>query len=749
MARIRSSPHRATVDGKGAAMASRRGGRSSRASKGGESRRTLRLMGLEPGEEAPEVAVYALDRASNPIYIAKADAEGGFDLPDDVLGKAHMVAFGPVAERFEDLSSESLVMYRSEHLAQVFKDRGLVEIGKAGWYHWFTVTQCVNGSVSHCYPYFWFLHSLVLESATQLLFESPGKEVLSRSIDPGVAGDLRIATPLKERLFYRCDTVCDGLVEVYRRTCCCPPIVIEDPRIDDIIRWLEEQIADRPVIKWPPPPPPNGDPPPWSEFFLKSGTIDQGALNAPRDLMMLRTLSSQDRVAYLQARPYLWCSCGAPTMVAQGSIRPDGTFDICWEEPIRFFLLNCYDQYAYKVKQSINGSTVTIYDGVAANAWFAPGDSADLVSYHSQAFSCRNNDFPGTGAFCLLQDIGDTGSFNLKTPDATGWDRVAAPTYNGGLVFPAPSPGAALGQMLDVNWGGSLQLRYHFSEPMKGIGATYYRISFVASDTSGNPTGPRHYLTDPLSWKKYVIVYPDILVDSQVLGPVTVGGESNLFTIPYDADADWQSGQYHGVLGSTGFPEGRYLLTVELFDGAGQKLKPNGAPAGDPGTAAAFTFRRWYQEIGPTADVPFGALTHMLWWDNRAASATIVDLRMDGLASSQQCQFLEGTGSSQFSSGYRAYHMEAMFQLYHSMWWKRGLGGPTGYLTSPPYNPNNVGKPPAMPGVSATETFANMLGSEPKCSFALNLYVWVKTFDGEIRLSGLDASDQAAFALSQ
>jgi hypothetical protein len=732
---------------RGRGMPDRRSGKSSRAKR--ESSRALRLIGLEPGESAPEVAVYALDRESKPIHVATVGPDGVFDLPDKVLEQAHMVAFGPVAERFEELSSESLVLYRPEHLAELFESGRLIDIGKIGWGRWLTYTQCVNGSVSHCYPYYWFLTSLVLQSATQLVFESPGKEILSRRIDPGIEGELRVSLPLRDRLFYTCDTVCDGVVEVYRRTCCCYPIIIEDPRIDDIIHRLEEIIAERPPIKWPPPPPPNGDPPPWSQAFLKSGTLDNMALNAPRDLMMLRTLSAQDRISYIQARPYLFCSCGSVSQVAEGSIRPDGTFDICWDEPIRFFLPNCYDQYAYVVKQSINGNTVTIYDGVAANAWFGAGESAELVSYHSQAFSCRNNDFPGDGAFCLLQDIGDTGTFNLKTPDATGWDRVDVPVYNDGLVFPAPSPAAALGQMLDVNWGGGLQLRYHFSEDMKGVGATYYRISVVASDANGNPTGPRTYLTDPVSWKKYVIVWPDILVDSQVLGPVSIGSESNLFTIPYDADADWQSGQYHGVLGTGGFPEGRYLLTLEVFNGAGQKIKPNVAPASDPGTAAGFTFRRWYQEIGPTANVPYGALTHMLWWDNRAASATIVDLRMDGLASSQQCQFLEGTGSSLFSSGYRAYHMDPMFQLYHTMWWKRGLGGPTGYLTSPTYNPNNVGKPPAMPGVSATDTFANMLGSEPKCSFALNLYIWVKTFDGEGRVSGLDASDQAAFALSQ
>jgi hypothetical protein len=82
------------------------------------------------------------------------------------------------------------------------------------------------------------------------------------------------------------------------------------------------------------------------------------------------------------------------------------------------------------------------------------------------------------------------------------------------------------------------------------------------------------------------------------------------------------------------------------------------------------------------------------------------------------------------------------------MWWRRGLGGPIGYLTSPEPNPANVGEPPAGPGVSGTATFADMLDEHKACSFSLNLYVRVKTFNGQGTLSGLNASDQAAFALS-
>ena len=64
----------------------------------------------------------------------------------------------------------------------------------------------------------------------------------------------------------RCAPVCRGTVTVYRRTCCCYPIIIDDRRIIDLIRDLERVVSQLPTqsgpkIKIPPPPPPPiGDP---------------------------------------------------------------------------------------------------------------------------------------------------------------------------------------------------------------------------------------------------------------------------------------------------------------------------------------------------------------------------------------------------------------------------------------------------------------------------------------------------------
>ena len=57
-------------------------------------------------------------------------------------------------------------------------------------------------------------------------------------------------------------------------------------------------------------------------------------------------------------------------------------------------------------------------------------------------------------------------------------------------------------------------------------------------------------------------------------------------------------------------------------------------------------------------------------------AAAFDDLRLDGVASSAECQFLVGTPSSTFSSGYRAYHQNSMFLYNYTLWWRRGCPTP-------------------------------------------------------------------------
>lgn len=740
----------------------------------GRSRYQLNLAGIKPDEERPKLVVVATDENRKQVHVADVDERGGFDLPEKALKAAHRITIGPKPDGDNPMSDES-ARYRASDFAKLI-EAGSINISRRLWEKWYFLIRCVSGRVRLCRRRPWWYYELYRVAALPRLDLQRTAAVKPTVSLKEHAATLQPsqATSISELIYwpFRCETICNGTVEVYRRRCCCRPWILDDIRLPELVIDLEDIIRripkDLPFPHDPNPP----DPSPIEQAFLKDGSLDELAVNARQDLDAIKRLPRAEVAAYVNARPYLLCrrTCSKPVKVAEGRINPDGRFNICWLDRPRPTIGFCHDEYAYVVKQTLGFFTFTVYNGVAANIWFHYDDDPLLTSYSRYAFACRDNGEPGSGAYVFLDLIGDTESWNLKTPNATGWDRVAAPAYNDGLSFPSATPAAAVGAYLNRNWGGTLKLNYKFSEDMRLLDAKYYRISVVESDASGNPVGPapagdRYYLSDGLSWEKSVsdgMGGADIVPVS--LGPFTVGGEDNLFLIPYDNGpapngGDWNAGQYHGYLNTNDArwndPTKRHLLTVEVFDSTGRRMRPNGTPAtGLPGTevTAPFTYRRRYQDTGPTANVPFGALTHMFWWDNRGLTAVITHLNKDGMLFNSECLFFQGSAGSTFGVGYRAYHPNEMFQLSHGIWWKRGLGsvaGSTGTLLSS--SSVNVGQPPALPGDSPTNTFAQMLRTDldptrKKCAFTVFLNIGAKTFDGENLVVG-NVQDSAAFAI--
>jgi hypothetical protein len=352
----------------------------------------------------------------------------------------------------------------------------------------------------------------------------------------------------------------------------------------------------------------------------------------------------------------------------------------------------------------------------------------------------------------VLEDIGATPSHLLATPLQTSFQSVALPLYNSGLLNPVVNPADAIGQLLNRNLGGGVALQYHFTESMRPSGAIFFRIQVAKAGGSGNPVGAWTVLA-PMTWSTWKL--NTATPGSIALGPHSVGAESNLSKIPYDtgdplgANEEWQDGQYHGVIPTTDLDDGRYLVMIEVFNAAGTRLKPATAPAAEAGTVAPFTFRRWNVPASTVA-VPFAALTHMMWWDNRKAVADIIDIRLDGTASSDQCQFLEGGPGATVEIGYRAYHPQPgtpSFLHFHSLIITRGLNGPSWQVANPPGAEVGEGGPPHA---SIAKTLADLLGDEPpgqqKCAFAVNLHSHVKTTNGAGTLTNLNAGETAAFA---
>lgn len=775
----------------------------------------VRLEGWTERDERPDVQIEVLDRKGERIHTTAVQEDGSYSIPDAVRKRAGRYVLGPTDET--EGAKEVGYVLRADAFAKL-EESGQIAIGRPIWSAWLPFLRCATGSVRRCRPGRWWYAELAeLATLPARTLERPdtglrqlSREVMQRrlsthsanlSADAGrtlaLAEESRISPvrSLDELLAwpFRCAPVCDATVEVYRRTCCWEPWIVHDPRLPELERWLEELIPD-PGLPDPPFPGPDPGPlpgpgtgprpgpapgpgprPPIEPIrgqgsgavpfaadagidspFLRDGALDRARVHAARDLRALRTLPAERIPDYIQARPYLiwgrW-ACGSPVKVGEGSLNPDGRFNICWLDVRRSPGPRCHDRYAYVVKQRFGPFWLTIYDGRSAGQWYELGDDPTLTTYHSLARTCRRNP---ADAFVYLNYVGGTGAWDLHTPDADSAVGVATPGVNAGLV----SPNGATGFNGNRNWGRTLPISLMIGEGMKAVGARYYRLSVTVSNGSGEPVGTRHNVDAPVSWKKAV---PDggggVNVVPVALGPQTVGGQDALYTIPFDSDGDWDHGQFHAFLDTEDLrwndPNVRHLVTIEVFDDTGRRLRPEGTPAtglgGNEGTAP-FTFRRRYQDLGPTAEVPFGALTHMFWWDNREVFGQISQLIRNGLVFNAECLFLGGAADSTFAVGYQAYHPRERFQRYHDIWWRRGLGSHPGYTGSlESQNPNNVGLAPAGPQPSSTNEYWEMLRTdlEPtrlKCAFTVFLRVYNKRTNGA-DLTFHQVNDSAAFVL--
>lgn len=727
---------------------------SSRKDKANPTEGQIRLTDAEPQQDLSQLALYTLDASGKVLSSTPLDKEGRFKLAADVRG-ARRVAIAPVAEKGEEPNLANAVEFHAADFARRVSEGVDISVQKDRWGILFPHQTCVSGSVSACwYPW------LLSEAASVKFADFSLADLAVEKFKPG----LEIIGP---PIFKRCSPVCNALVEVYRRFCCCRPWIYLDPRIELLKRRLKEIVDLRPVFPFPPGPDP--DPPfigraqPLSRSFAQSaaassepGVDEELAANASADLRALQTLPAAEVLQYVNARPYLlWpiCTCGPAVRVGQDFVHPDGTFNVCWPDPIFVLLPGCHMEYAFKVKQLINGVTVTIYNGVASGRWFDQTSGINLVSYDRRAITCHTDPSPVdyNGAYVMLQDIGITGTYRLSSPSPDGAFSVGAPGPHSGLLD-ADASDTAPGK--NSNWGGTLRLRIHFSNvigaSMKALGARYYRVSVSAANAAGNPTGSRTYYHTNLGWLYYNVdpITHIITTEEDPLGPVTRGTQSNLYKIPYDNDRDWQDGQWHAFINTADFPDGQYLITIEVFDNGGIRLVPNGVPTID-GTDQhkSFVFLKWNVRTGPgsTEVVPYAALTNYLWWDNRPPYSEIVSLVGIG-GTAADCQFLSGSGSATIAVEVKAYHPQALFIADRTLKAYRGIHDTTGNAFGLP--PVNFAAPTAA-FVSDTKTVDDLLGpTTTKCSFALVLKTWAKTTDGIWAVWG-PAEANGAFALEK
>ena len=714
------------------------------------------FVGLQADAKAPGFAAYQIDASGRPTR--KVGSYDGKQLrldPDD----ADTIAFGPDVDDPRSLPPESLSAYHLSQKIELWRSQGLV-LPQEIWDRFRFLYQCVTGTVSKCRPWYWGLLDQVTLKPTFALAQAA-------RIKP-ITADL-----LPHRYYpISCQTLCDGVVEIYEHECCCRYIVI-----GDLLARLREILAALPIPL--PDPIPGPDPGPFNVKLLRTSarTIQQARQplaaaatppeNLHQDYLALRSMAADDAQTYVLAHPYLYpllCHCSM-RKVGETTIQPGGRFDLCFlRAPLHLAGEHCVTTYAYRVRQMINGAWHVIYDGLAASQYFASGSPASIHSYDPLARTCA--DGPGEPPpndnlpFVMLEHVGSYGSFHFNFPTQTGVSQLAALDANDGTYTTSYAP--------DCPWGGSLGLRLWFSPELEPV-VKYYRLKVVRVDDGGNAVGTPMVLNDSVTWDKFVTVGGDIVRAPEPLGPNTVGAEHDLFKATYWSSPDhlYLSGQNHQSWNTalSAYPDGRYMLLIEVFDGAGNRIKPQGAAG--PGTARPFQFRRWVSSVD-TDPVPFADAAHAFWVDNTPVGGDIVDLRKNGVANTNECQFMTGQASSTFAIGFRAYHVHGVdhagngdsnsFMWHYAIGWQRGLNGNSGALGFAPSGGDNhtdVGETGGAVA-SGSETFQTMLtrtvsGSPtvvlPKCTFSVSLHVYAKHFTGGGRIQQYDYDETASFAL--
>ena len=693
---------------------------------------SFRLIFEERQEDdaTPEASVVALDANRKPIETADVKDDGAVAFKASTLKRAETFHIGP---RGADLSEqrEQFVPFHGHQIRDAIANEAPISLTRRVWIQFLQIKLCVAGTAKHCHWHPWLteINNARLQTLAAIGPVQPGAQqlVLGDLLEPVFAG------------WRHCKPICDGVVEVYRRTCCCPPILVYDPRIAEILQGLEELVVELP--------PPLPDSPPFESLpFHKSGTPDRLTLNAEADLQAVKTLSGQAQVDYINARTYLFCYCTTLKLVASGFLQPDGSFNICWWEPLRIMFPGCRDRLAFKIKQLVNGVTVTVYDGVAANQWFFYENDIELETFHPDTIVCDEPPVPPPGAdvkSVMLEMIGSTESRHLNSPLPDTWDGVQAPPVNGGLAFPAdPLADPATPHNKNYGWGETLGLRYLFFEDLEPI-ARYFRVSVVKANAFGNPTGLRTYLDHPLAW-----VWYRRRIGGSIVREVEPLKDGEYYKIPYESlyqahllfgeTGKWGARQIHAPVDTTKFHDAgaddKYLVTFELYNAAKQQIEPAGA--GEGAIGANFNFQAWDQNnLAATVAVNHKALTHYFWWDNQATTAEIVEIPGVG-----DCQFLEGPGATTVAMSYRAFHLTPRFLYFHNVRHQKGLhGGWQTWVANRASNEN--------PGITPSKTYAVMLDGETQCTFGVEVRTYAKITAGSGRIRTYDRRDNGSFAI--
>jgi hypothetical protein len=739
------------------------------------------FAGLEESAKPPASALYLIDENDVPSKKLGNVIDGALRI-EGSPPKGAVVAIGPDVKTPSTIDPESLLRYRFDEVIDGWRERGIF-LPQDRWTLLLREIVCVSGRVRKCRPW-WF--DRIASPIAALSQQSFAQRSLALQLTP--------AQGFAELLYPRwCVPLCDGIVEVWERKCCCHHF-----HIDHLLDRLRDVLERVPIdIDWPIPP----EPEPWGPIRDRLGPVSLNPqplppVDGPRlrakvqrsravvaakrfdpgqtyvservleDYHALRAMPRADTAAYIEARPYLYAHICTCTMkkVGQVAIQPDGEFDFCYWRPRQFHHLHhhqyhhCHTSYAYRVKQLIGGIWTVVYDGVAGKDYYGQGEQAEIRTTSPKARPCGQGPNPpheGDGLpYVILQNVTGQYTNHFNFPLQTDVSRVGPlSAANAGLYDLAGVP--------DCPWAQTLHLRLWSSPLLKDI-VVYYRLKVAKVNAAGQAVGAFQTLKNAVTWQRHD--GGSKTTESLAVAPSDVSGEDGLYKFPYEGDGkNWFWVDYHQSWDTTLFDpdgsgpaeavaDGHFMLVMEVFGAGGVRIKPNGAAG--PGADRAFQFRRW-TDPDDTVNVPFADCAHIFRVNNEAVVGKIENLRKDGAPNNAQCQFMSGNADTEFSIGFRAYHDKGVtiggglgdtnsFMRFYGISWQRGLGGPSESLESGTADQGEGGIEE-----SNSATFGDMLDEHVKCTFSVHLNVYGKHHNGSSFLygNGFYYNETASFAL--
>ena len=427
-----------------------------------------------------------------------------------------------------------------------------------------------------------------------------------------------------------------------------------------------------------------------------------------------------------------WPYCGySLELLGTATLNPDGSFNdvvmisLCREEPDLWF----------RVKQVIGGVENVVYAKypVPCNTyWNHPsGDPVDLQVTNPLAEACLEL-IPGLpDPYVMPMGIYEDEWYQLHNAHIKAHCDPSTPLPAGTGLYNTSDP-----------YGTRLDLRMQFHDAMHGY---YYKWSYRPhGETDWTP------INTPINHRFIHHVGGDWVIDSESMGPFTVGTEPDLFKVP-DPSRSWLSNRndlayaiwYTAIWDEDHYvkqvPDGVYDLKLEIFDGSGNKVNPS---------SAGFKFILPTGVVGVVDDSLYiesgGELIMHLHVDNNDTIAEISAVSLNGVPAGE-CQFLEykHKATDTVEVEYVAYHPTTPenFLSHYILRVRRGISGTL-------VKSKTSSTPERIP-VDEVYIVDDLLDTFDQCAFSVWLHTYPRTRDGHSRIRAYEDSDSSSFALTK